>query len=153
LLLPDAILDNDDAGHGGLPNDWLMGAAIAALDRLVQARNPACFQAPAIALLLRVPEALRRGDNYGRKNSLSLVEHVPTWSLLNRALFWADVECTRARRLRKSAARLVDVWELGIFARYWRLGACAAEESAQRRHVLKAPLLIDWHAARCTGGS
>jgi hypothetical protein len=33
------------------------------------------------------------------------------------------------------------------------LGACAAEESAQRRHVLKAPSLIDWHAARCTGGS
>jgi hypothetical protein len=49
-------------------------------------------------------------------------------------------------------AAAIDAFKV-LASDYEALGACAAEESAQRRHVLKAPLLIDWHAARCTGGS
>jgi hypothetical protein len=123
LLAPAAGPDNDDGGRGRQPYDWLMGAAIAMLDRLVQAKDPATFQAPAMALLLRIPAAVRLGDNDDREDSARLSEHVAAWTSLNRAMFWADVEGTRARRQKKSGEPLVDIWGVGIFGHYWRLTA------------------------------
>lgn len=123
LLAPAAGPDHDDGDRGRQPYDWLMGAAIKALDRLVQAKDPATFQQPAIALLLRIPVAVRLGDTDSREDSERLAEHVGAWASLNRALFWEDVEGTRARRFRKSGEALVDIWGVGIFGHYWRLTA------------------------------
>lgn len=123
LLAPAVGPDNDDGDRGHQPYDWLMGAAIAALDRLVETKDPATFQAPIMALLLRIPAAVRLGDNDDRKDSARLAEHVGAWAPLNRALFWADVEGTRARRLKKSGEPLVDIWGVSIFGHYWRLTA------------------------------
>ncbi|WP_054592969.1 hypothetical protein [Xanthomonas arboricola] len=114
---------NDGGGHGRRPYDWLMGAAIAALDRLAQAKNGALFQAPAMALLLWIPVAVRLGDNDDREDSMRLAEHVGEWEPLNRVLFWEDVKNTRARRLKKSGEPLVDIWRLETFGNYWRLTA------------------------------
>lgn len=121
LLAP--AVGPDDGDRGRQPHDWLMGAAIAALDRLVKAKDPATFQAPVIALLLRIPVAVRLGDNDNREDSARLAEHVGAWAPLNRALFWADVESTRARRLKKSGEPLVDIRGVGIYGRYWSLTA------------------------------
>jgi hypothetical protein len=121
LVMPPADPDNDDSGRGRKPYDWLISAAIAALDRLVEAKDPATFQAPTITLLLRIPAVVRLGDNADRKDSARLAEHVCSWAPLNRALFWADVEGTRARRLEKSGEPLADFWGVGIFGHYWRL--------------------------------
>lgn len=123
LLAPSTGQNNDDGEHVRQPYDWLLGSAIAALDRLAQAKDSAMFQAPAMALLLRIPVAVRLGDNDDREDSRRLSEHVGEWDLLNRALFWEDVESTRARRLKKSGESLVDIWGVGIFGRYWRLTA------------------------------
>lgn len=114
---------NDDGVHGRQPYDWLLGAAIAALDRLAQAKNDALFQAPAMALLLRIPIAVRLGDNDEREDSRRLAEHIAVWEPLNRALFWEDVKRTRVRRLKKSGEPLVDIWGLGTLGHYWRLTA------------------------------
>lgn len=123
LVAPPAGPDNYDGGRGHKPYDWLIGAAIAALDRLVVAKHSAAFEPPAMALLLSVPTAVRLGDNEDRKDSEQLADHVAAWETLNRALFWADVEGTRTRRLKKSGDSLVDVWGVGIFGHYWRLDA------------------------------
>ncbi|MFK3648016.1 hypothetical protein ACI2IY_06200 [Lysobacter enzymogenes] len=120
LMAPTVDPDDDD-GRGRLSYSWLMGAAIATLDRLVRAKDPATLQAPAMTLLLRIPAAVRLGDSGDREDSARLAEHVSAWESLNRALFWADVEGTRARRLKKSGKSLVDVWGVGIFGHYWRL--------------------------------
>lgn len=121
IVAPPAGPDSDDGGRGRQPYDWLIGAAIVALDRLVATRDFAAFGAPAMALLLRVPAVVRLGDNEERKDSEQLGERVAAWEPLNRALFWADVAGTRARRLKKSGESLVDVWGVGIFGHYWRL--------------------------------
>lgn len=123
LLTPDAGRNNDDDGRGPQPYDWLIGAAIAALDRLVQAKDPATFLASAMILLLRIPISVRLGDNNDRKDSARLSEHVAAWTSLNRALFWADVGGTRARRQKKTGEPLVDIWGVGTFGHYWRLTA------------------------------
>ena len=123
LLAPAAGPDHDDGDRGPQPYDWLIGAAIKALDRLVQANDPATFQQPAITLLLRIPVAVRLSDTDSREDSERLAEHVGAWTPLNRALFWADVEGTRARRLMRSGEALVEIWGVGIFGRYWRLSA------------------------------
>ncbi|SDX70582.1 hypothetical protein [Lysobacter enzymogenes] len=121
LLELAADHDNDDGGHRRRPNDWLMSTAIIVLDRLVQAKDTATLQAPAMALLRRIPVAVRFGDNEDREDSTRLAEHVSAWETLNRALFWQDVEETRAHRLKKSGEPLVDIWRVGMFGRYWRL--------------------------------
>jgi hypothetical protein len=121
LLAPAGSPQVDDGSRGRQPFDWLIGAAITALDQLVQAKDSTTFHASAMTLLLRLPAAVRLGDNDDREDSARLAEHVGAWAALNRALFWADVEGTRAHRLRKSGEPLVDIWALGIFGHYWRL--------------------------------
>lgn len=123
LVAPSAGPDNDDGARGRQRHDWLIGAAIAVLDRLVAGEDSAALKPPAQALLLRVPAMVRLGDNEDRKDSEQLAERVAAWEPLNRALFWADVAGTRARRLKKSGEALVDVRGVGIFGHYWRLGA------------------------------
>ncbi|MEG3791258.1 hypothetical protein V1318_14100 [Lysobacter sp. CCNWLW3] len=120
-LMTPAVDPDDDDGRGRLSYSWLTGAAIAALDRLVQAKDPVTLQAPAMALLLRIPAAVRLGDSGDREDSARLAEHVRAWAAINRALFWADVEGTRARRLKKSGEALVNFWAVGIFGHYWSL--------------------------------
>ncbi|MGH8107551.1 MAG: hypothetical protein ACREO1_02380 [Arenimonas sp.] len=123
LLLPAASSDNDDVDRGRQPYDWMMGVAIAALTRLVRAKDPATFQASAMDLLLRIPAAVQLGDGHHREESASLAELVAAWTPLNRALFWTDVEGTRQRRQRKSGESLVNIWGVGIFGHYWQLSA------------------------------
>jgi hypothetical protein len=123
LVAPGAGPDDDVGDRRPQPYDWLIGASITALDRLVVAKNPAVFQISAMTLLLRIPAAVRFGDNEDRKDSEKLAEGVGAWDSLNRVLFWADVTGTRARRLKKSGDSLIDVWGVGIFGHYWRLGA------------------------------
>lgn len=114
---------SDDDGQGRRPYDWLLGAAIATLNHLAQAKDSATFQPSAIALLLSIPAMVRFGDNDDREDSRRLAEHVSGWEQLNRALFWDDVKSTRARRLKKSGEPLVDIWGVGTFGHYWRLTA------------------------------
>ncbi len=121
-LLASGSSNNDDSRRPQ-PYDWLTGAAIAALQRLVKAKGSAVFQAPATALLLRIPVTVQLSDNDNREDSSRLAEHVCVWTQLNRTLFWADVEATRKHRHKKTGEPLIDFWGVGMFGHYWRLTA------------------------------
>lgn len=140
LVAPDTDPDNDDDDRGHQPFDWLLGAAIGALERLVTAQDAAVFLAPAMALLLRIPSIVQLGDTENRKDSIRLAGRVGDWEELSRTLFWADVETTRSRRLKKTGEAVRSVWELGIFGHYWRL---TADDAAYLEEQISARSLID----------
>jgi hypothetical protein len=141
LVFPATSAIADDGTRVRQPYDWLIGAAIAALDRLVQAEDPASLSPSAMTLLLHIPTAVRLGDNENRKDSASLGEHVAAWQSLNRALFWADVEGTRMRRLKKSGESLREFWGVSIFGHYWQLGT--GDFDYIEKEIATRPLLDD----------
>ena len=123
LMVPDIGKDTEENIGKREPFDWLLGAAIDALNRLVQARDPSVREAPTMALLRRLPVAVRFGDKDDRTDSTTLGDHVAAWPELNRDLFWRDVQQTRLRRFNKSGETLQGIWGVGFWGHYWTLVA------------------------------
>ena len=102
--------------------EWLMSAALHAVDRLVAARSAQALKPSTIGILRNMP-ALRfwRGadiDEY--KTSLS--QNVPRWRELNDLLYWTSIEVCRSRLAAKGES-LQDDWKIAYIGHYWRFGA------------------------------
>jgi len=116
-----AAADSGDPKQGRF--NWLIGATIAGLERLVVARDRSVFRKAVVRLLLRLPSMVSLGDSGGREGNEQLTRHVGEWSDLSRELFWADVAATRARRFEKNGEPVRSIVGLGFFGHYWKLTA------------------------------
>ena len=101
---------------------WLLGPAAHAVERLVAVRSPAALSPEALAILLKVPVAERWHveDFYAHEGRLN--ELVPSWTVLNDALFWRSVEEARQRLDAKRSERLDDEWRVRWIGHYWNFG-------------------------------
>jgi hypothetical protein len=98
---------------------WLLKAAAQSVERLIRERHPAALE-PAVLSVLR---KFCTSRNYGTDNlheKIEVAALVPEWPELNRALFWYDVEESRAGLDKKRGERLNEFWRASVFGGYWR---------------------------------
>jgi len=101
--------------------EWLMPAALHAVDRLVAARSAQALKPDAIAVLRNMPALRfwRSSDIDEYKTSLS--QNVPRWRELNDLLYWTSIEACRARMAVKDEP-LLDDWQMAYVGHFWRFG-------------------------------
>lgn len=101
--------------------EWLMSAALHAVDRLVAARSAQALIPSAIAILRNMPALRfwRSGDIQEDKTSLN--KNVPRWHELNDLLYWNSIATCRAQMAAKDE-RLLDDWQTAYHGHFWRFG-------------------------------
>lgn len=101
--------------------EWLMAAALHAVDRLVAARSAQALRPNAIAILRNMPALRfwRSTDIEEYKTSLS--QNVPRWPELNDLLYWNSIAACRARMAAKDEL-LLDDWKMAYVGHFWRFG-------------------------------
>jgi hypothetical protein len=137
-LLSSPPLKDDSENRVSTRYEWLLGAAIVALRRLVEARDAHSLAAAAMHLLCVLPVAVVYGDDKDRKDSAQLGALVAAWPEINYALLWAGVAYTRERQLKKNE-RVTNVWSVGALGHYWQLTANAfdvMDEAIATRAIL-----------------
>ena len=102
--------------------EWLMSAALHAVDRMVAARSAQALKPGAITIL-RNSSTLRfwRGtENNEYKTSLS--HNVSRWPELNDLLYWSSIKACRARIAAKDES-LIDDWRIACIRHFWGFGS------------------------------
>jgi len=100
-------------------NRWLLGLAVHAAERLIEARAPESFDPSVLGILLKVPAVrLWRSDD-GEDPKSALGTLIPAWTELNDALFWASVEERRVALACKNE-ELTDDWPVSWIGHFWR---------------------------------
>ena len=106
--------------------EWLMSAALHAVDRLVAARSAQALRPTAIAILRDMPALRfwRTGDIEEYKTSLE--QNVPRWPELNDLLYWNSIAACRARMAAKDES-LLDDWQMAYVGHFWKFGSADFE--------------------------
>lgn len=101
--------------------EWLMSAALHAVDRLVAARSSQALMPNAIAILRNMPALRfwRSGDVEDYKTSLD--QNVPRWPELNDLLYWNSIAACRAQMATKEEP-LLDDWQMAYLGHFWEFG-------------------------------
>jgi hypothetical protein len=102
---------------------WLMNAASQAAERLIQARHPASFQAPVLAVLDKFGMGRHYLDSELNDAKAKFPVLVPEWPEFNQSLFWYGVNAARDRLDKKRNERLTDFWQVYLEEPFWRFGA------------------------------
>jgi hypothetical protein len=97
---------------------WLLPLSTLLAERLVTAKHPDAFDCNILEVI-SISQAERRYGNFNWEDH-SLIELVPKWADLNRALFWFNVTATRNALERKKGERITDWWHVGFLDHFWR---------------------------------
>lgn len=98
---------------------WLLGAAVHAVERVVESRSNVAFEAATLSILYKAPLARYwRGESF-REYKDHLAELVPAWHELNDELFWRAIEIERDKLLERKNERLIDDWRIQWPAPFW----------------------------------
>ncbi|WP_165191643.1 NACHT domain-containing protein [Caulobacter soli] len=118
---------------------WLASTAARCVVRLIEARRPFARTEPCLWLLRTARETDLIDSSNLRSVRETLARLVPSWTELNRDLFWYDV--TETRRRREDDNRLTDYFHVGVFGRDWRFSV--EDFDAVVADVTGRPLLDD----------
>lgn len=101
---------------------WFFIPACRSVERLIEARHPHALSNACLYILRQssLVHAYRDDDLNQDRSKISAL--VPVWLDLNRALFWYDVEQTRATLAAKSQ-RLTEWWQPHIYDAFWKFDA------------------------------
>lgn len=99
---------------------WLMTPACKAVERLILTGHSASFESNVLAILHKFSAMRGYGNNELTEVKAEFSKLVPAWQELNRALFWFEVERSRAAVDKKREERLTDFWQVSIFESFWR---------------------------------
>jgi hypothetical protein len=99
---------------------WLMTPACKAVERLILARHPASLEPDALAILHKFSVVRGYGSNELTEVKAEFSKLVPSWQKLNRALFWFEVQRSRAAVDEEQGERLTDFWRVSILGPFWR---------------------------------
>ncbi|MDX6915013.1 hypothetical protein R9X49_07810 [Pectobacterium carotovorum] len=101
---------------------WLLSPATHAVERLASIHSEDVLSSDSLAIMLTVP-AVRfwRGEGFDEYKTL-LHEIVPTWKVLNDALFWQSIEEVRERRDTKKSERVIDDFSVQWLGHFWTFG-------------------------------
>jgi len=97
---------------------WLLNFAVKAAERLVSLKSQFALNEDCLAIISFSSLAGNWLNN--SRTETELRELVPTWTELNRALFWYDVADARRLLDKKKGEALTDWWQVRIFRDYWR---------------------------------
>lgn len=108
--------------HASKEFTWLLSPATHAVERLVSTHSEEALSSDSLAVMLKVP-AVRfwRGEGFDEYKSL-LHEIVPTWKVLNDALFWQSIKEVRERRDTKKSERVIDDFSVQWLGHFWKFG-------------------------------
>lgn len=102
---------------------WLIPPACKAVERLILAKHPAALEPDALTIL-RMYSAARVFSNHEMSDvNVNYSELVPAWEELNRALFWSEVNSSRAVIHKKRGERLTDSLQVSFLDAFWRFEA------------------------------
>lgn len=99
---------------------WLLGVAAEAVERLIQERDLTVLEAAPLSLLYKLQSAIDYGIDGLRSEKANLMEIIPKWPELNRALFWCAVSESRARVFNKRGEALDEYWQAAVFGALWQ---------------------------------
>jgi len=99
---------------------WLLKPAAQSVERLIRERRPAALEPSALDILRKFRTAQDYGTDELQDEKIGFAALVPEWSELNRALFWYDVEESRAGLDKKRGERLDEFWRASVFGAFWR---------------------------------
>lgn len=99
--------------------EWLIEPTAAGLSRLVDSQNVSILAQPLLGLFRKVSAGRSYGAGGLRDLKGDLSKSVPSWSELNDAVFWDDIERERALD-RKEGRRVTRFWQAGL----WNSFAC-----------------------------
>lgn len=113
-----------DAGYCKISTrySWLLFPAGAAVERLIEARNPAAMSPAALGILGMLTTA-RRFDSDVRELKADFSKLVPAWPECNRALFWSEVARARGDRTVTMHGRVTQYWQAHSFEAFWTVGS------------------------------
>lgn len=99
---------------------WLMVPACKAIERLILARHPATLEPDSLDTMNKFNALHGYGSNELNKIKVDFSTLVPAWKDLNRALFWSEVQKSRAALDKKREERLIDFRRASFFGSFWR---------------------------------
>jgi len=99
---------------------WLLKAAAQSVERLIRERHPAALEPAALSVLRKFRTAKDYGTDDLHDEKICVAALVPEWPELNRALFWYDIEESRAGLDKKRGERLDEFWRASVFGAFWR---------------------------------
>lgn len=100
---------------------WLLKAAAAGVDRLIEQRHPFARDPKSLEILYKV-RSLREWREEARDIKTEFVKLVPGWPELNKDSFWYDVRVSRRRVYKKPGDRLTFYRQAAIFGAFWSFG-------------------------------
>lgn len=100
-------------------HEWLLKPAITAVRRLVSSRNEAALMPACLGILHKIFSAKTYQSRELPSDLSDLIEKIPVWSELNRALFWFEVERER-ETLEREDEELKDWRCVSVFGRFWK---------------------------------
>jgi hypothetical protein len=99
---------------------WILMPASKAIERLILERHPASLEPDSIEILHKISMD-NEHDAFGLSEVKSdFARLVPAWQELNRALFWSDVQHSRAALDEQRGERRTNFWQASIFGAFWR---------------------------------
>ena len=102
---------------------WLLNPAAQLVERLIEAKNPVAFDGSALSIMMMVPSLRYWHDGNLTDYKGNLMEIVPQWPELNDALYWADVDQTRAAEEKKSGEPLTNDYLVSWPGHFWDFNA------------------------------
>ncbi|WMJ08814.1 hypothetical protein [Nitrosomonas sp. sh817] len=98
---------------------WLIAPACKAAERLILTHHHASLESDVLEILYKYSSVLRYETNhlYGVKEEFSKL--IPAWKELNSALFWYEVQKSRAARDKRNGERLTEFYQVP-FRPFWR---------------------------------
>jgi len=98
---------------------WLLGPAINAVGRLIEACSSVAVGNTALSILLMVPAVRYWSEIELRESRGKLQVLVPSWPELNDALYWASIEQARAAKMKQSRESLTDDRSISWLGHFW----------------------------------
>lgn len=101
---------------------WLIVSAGNAVERLILARHIESFEPAALSVLHKF--SVLRNFGFGSEDISEvkgeLLQLIPSWPELNKALFWFEVQRSRESIDSKAGQRLTDYWVAGAGRALWK---------------------------------
>jgi len=98
---------------------WLVGPAIHAIERLVEAKCSVVFRNEFLSTMLMVPALRHWHDHDLDEYKIQLQTLIPSWPELNDELYWASVNQARENKASKSSDPFVDDWSISWLGHFW----------------------------------
>ncbi|BDU71418.1 NACHT domain-containing protein [Mesoterricola silvestris] len=120
----NALLDTPpfvERGYCEISNKfiWLTRASAIIALRLIQEKDTFSLELPVLSILRKLPIAEECFEHTLGDIKDDIKKIAPEWQELNFALFWRDVEETRASKDTKKGERLTESWQVGMYGHFW----------------------------------